>query len=79
MRSYSFEHRAGTVLISRSGKQIKSAQVVDGHAFNVSLSPGSYSVSAKVSGFVFPPSSASIAKTQTTDIEVVCFDSTSIG
>jgi hypothetical protein len=79
VKSYSFEHRAGTVLISRSGKQIKSMRMGDGHAFKVSLSPGSYSVTAKVPGFICDPSSASIAANHTTDIEVVCFDSTQIG
>jgi hypothetical protein len=79
VKSYSFEHRAGTVLISRDGKQIKSAQVGNDHAYKVLLSPGSYSVSAKVSGFICDPTSVAIAANHRTEIEVVCSDSTPIG
>lgn len=79
IKSYSFEHRAGTVLISRDGKQIKSIQVADGHAFYAALPPGSYSVTAMVSGFGCDPSPASIATSRTAHIEVACSDSTPIG
>lgn len=79
VESYSFEHRAGTVVISQSGKQVKSMRVADGHAFNVSLPPGSYSVTAKASGFGCDPSPARIAANQTTHVEVACSDSTPVG
>lgn len=79
LKSYRFEHQAGTVLISRSGRQIKSMQVADGHDFRTSLSPGSYSVTAKVSGFGCDPIPASISSNRTIEVEVVCGSSIPIG
>lgn len=79
VKSYSWEHRAGTVLISQDGKQIKSIQVGDGHAFYGSLPPGSSSVTAKVPGFGCDPRPARITKTRTTNVEVVCSGLTPIG
>ena len=70
--TFAVDHQAGTVIVKRQGHTVRQVEVAAGHAFDLSLPPGSYTVTARVAIYACPNYARPVKAQRSVSLEVTC-------